>query len=321
MCPDKKIMVQAVMKNVRYFLAGCVVGSATTFLLYFSTFLIAQETWYNTASSTGSGGMASVQRWKVSLNNEGTHSSVFLSSARNFVLPVVFSCRTQVSNVLLSINGTWGAQRNDWIVVVGMKGAKLTPSIADSHLLLMQECDDFDDVALSAEQLFCLLKSLHQYSKERYQWFMIVHRSTYVALNRLISTLVELDSSQVVYLGRQSSYSVPEMNKLGLLSNQQICRLDTGIVLSRAALQRITGYLQHCVGYGISRGAIGSWSLSGEVELGRCFSRRLDTTCLQSVEDERRVSTPYVRMYLQCFASWLSMCKVEMALIRISSRN
>ena len=33
------------------------------------------------------------------------------------------------------------------------------------------------------------------------------------------------------------------------------------------------------------------------------------------------VSTTPLIVLLQCFASWLSMCKVEMALINISSSN
>lgn len=303
------------------FLVGCVAGALVTSLLYFSTCYISQQTaeiWTRdvgaegaatadvAAAATGSGGMAGVQRERVqkhlSMVDSGAYSSVFLASARNFVLPVVFTARNEMSVTLHSVSTTWGAQRENWAVAVGTKGARVTSSVAEhDHLLLMQSCGDFDGVMLSAEQLFCLLTSLHKARVEQYQWFLIVHRFTYVALNRLINILVELDSSEVVYIGRRSSYSVPEMNKLGLLSHEHICMLNSGILLSRAALRRVVPLLQHCVGYGLSRGFAGPGGLLGEVELGRCFSRRLDTTCSQSMEEHQEVSA-------HRFTGWRLLC-------------
>lgn len=293
------------------FLVGCAAGTLVTSLLYFST--CYTEIWTRDLGERAEGPtltaeMAAGQRDRVqnhlSLVDSGAYSSVFLASARNFVLPVVFTSRNGIGNALYSVNSTWGAQREDWSIAVGTKGARITSSVAHDHLLLMQRCEDFDGVALSAKALFCLLTSLHETHLEHYQWFLIAHTSTYVALNRLIEILVELDSSQVAYIGRRSSHSVPEMNKLSLLSHEHICKLDSGIVLSRAALRRVVPHLQHCVGYGLSRGFAGPGGLLGEVELGRCFSRRLDITCSESVEEKLHVSMGglgiIIRLYYMC---------------------
>ena len=281
------------MKNsvaASYFLAGCLAGTMVTFLLYFITCYTAPGYDMDTASPELGRKMKWTVQNHVSLSDSaaGAYASVFLSSAaKNYVLPVVFAARNEMPDTLHSVNVTWGAQWKDWAIAVGTKGNRISPSMKKhNHLLLMHKCKDFNRVSLSAEQLFCLLTSLHEARGDQYQWFLVVHRSTYVAVDRLIQFLMDLDPGRVAYLGQRSSYSVEELNKLGLLHHHQVCKLDSGVILSRKALQKIAPLLQHCVGYGISRGFVGPGELVGDVELGRCFSQRLDTTCSQVIEEE-----------------------------------
>lgn len=299
------------MKDCSPFLAGCVTGALVTFFLYFCTCytalqspgsaLYTQVAWNfreeeeisTAAGEADIGGVgrppsSRVKLWTsgIMATESGAYSSVFLSPAKNFVLPVVFSSRREVSETINSISTTWGAQREGWTMAVGTAGVKTTISDQDDHILLMQSCEDFNGVELSAKQLFCLLRALHKsHHMDQYRWFLVVHRSTYVALNRLIEALVPLDSSEVFYIGRNSSHSVANMNRLGLVKHERFCKLESGIVLSREALRKIVPRLRHCLGVGISRGFTGA--RAGEVELGLCFSRRLGVTCSQSLDEVR----------------------------------
>ena len=179
------------------------------------------------------------------------------------------------------ISSSWGAVVNDWNIAAGTKGTE-SAHADQRHLSLLQDCVDFNKTVLSADQLFCLLQSLHDTYIEQYQWFVISPRSTYVALNQLVKTLMQFDSSEISYIGLPSSYSVTEMTRYSLVSHEKICRGEAGIVLSRAALKGIVPHLQGCLGYGFSQGLRGLRG-EGDVELGRCFSRRLGVTCSQSV--------------------------------------
>lgn len=215
----------------------------------------------------------------------GYTAAVDHGSVRGVVLQVVHSSMKGLERALHDISSTWGASINDWQVAAGTKGIELAHA-DQSHLLLLQNCEDFDDrTVLSAEKLFCLLQKIHDTHIEQYQWFIISPRSTYVALNQLVKTLMQFDSSKVSYIGLPSSYSVPEMTRHGLVSHERICRGRAGIVLSRAALKGIVPYLQGCLGYGFSQGLRGLRG-KGDVELGRCFSRRLGVTCSQSVDSK-----------------------------------
>lgn len=280
------------MKNAASFLTGCMTGALVTFLLYFSTAYITQTTFYAqitrdlyveaSTDETPTIESENVQKW--STKKLVPLSSGFLSSTANLLFPVVFTARKEMADTLYSTNMTWGAQREGWAVAVGAEGARITSSGREhDNLLLMERCEDFDGVALSAGQLFCLLTSLYEDHVDKYQWFLIVHRSTYVALNQLVKNLVGYDSNKVFYIGRRSSYSVPKMNRLGLVKHEHICELDSGIVLSRGALRAIAPLLRHCLGSGLSRGLAGSRGLVGGVELGRCFSRMLGVTCSEEV--------------------------------------
>ncbi len=281
------------MKNAPSFLSGCVVGALVSFILYFTTCYISESqqrgryharemrdgVWAGldaARADDGAGGRASMVL--------PAYSSATLAPAGNLILPVVFAARSEMTDTVHSIHATWGAQLERWDVAVGTKGTRLAPSSSSNdHLLLIQECEDFDRLMLSAEHLFCLLTSINKIYKDQYQWFLIAYRSTYVSMNRLVKILMELDPSVVSYIGARSSNSVLEMSELGLVRDEHFCRIAGGIVLSRAAMRSIVPHLQHCLGYGFSRG-LGAKGTTGEVELGRCFSRSLGMTCSESLE-------------------------------------
>lgn len=300
------------MKNAPSFLGGCLVGTLVTFILYFSTVYIAQnrsslqlvrdleeETTTNDDSdlelataespSTGHGLFVGMRTWVEStLLDIGVGTGAFTStvhiSAREFVLPIVISSRAEMASTLSIVNSTWGHQTEGWVVALGTKGAA-KPVRHQKHLLVAQKCQDFPMMdSISAEQVFCLLAAISELYVDKYQWFIVVQRSTYVAVNQLTKTLLQLDSSEMFYIGQPASYSVTEMTRMGLVSHESICRGDAGIVLSRAALRKITPHLRNCWGYGLSKGLRGPRQGVGDVELGRCFSRRLGITCSHSLK-------------------------------------
>lgn len=308
------------MKNAPTFLSGCVVGTLVTFCLYLSTVYIAQlsnptalyaqliredstavevttltiddEVEEATSGENSPDVFAGVRSWVESTlvsGDTGAYTSVLHVSPRNFLLPVVYTSGHSMASTLHAVNSTWGQRTDGWAVAVGMKDSNtsITGKNKDNrHLLLAERCHDFDAGGgpfIKGEELFCLLTAIHDSYIDKYQWFVLVHRSTYVAVNQLVKMLLQFDSSELQYIGQPYSFGVTEMTKYGLVSHEKVCRSTAGIILSRAALKKIVPHLRNCRGYGLSKGLRGMTG-SGDVELGTCFSRRLGVICSQSLK-------------------------------------
>lgn len=302
------------MKNAPTFLSGCVVGTLVTFTLYFCTVYLTQLTDSGAlyaqlihrdladasittdldeettgAEQTTSGDVdmfAGVKSWVESTlmgAEAGAYTSVIHITTRNFLLPIVYSSIIQKNQAMYLVNSTWGQRTDSWTLAVGASNYSATLlDEGNVHLLLAKKCQNFLEVSISEEQLFCLLTAIHDSYIDKYQWFVVFHKSTYVAVNQLVKTLLQFDSSETFYIGKPSTYSITEMTKLGLVSHERICQADAGLILSRAALKRIVPHLQSCQGLGLSRGLRGKEG-EGDVELGRCISRRLGVTCSHSL--------------------------------------
>ena len=227
--------------------------------------------------------LTDVMSWMESTLDGGDYNPYI--SARNFLLPVVYTSGQNIDAQLRLVNSTWG-QTTEWVMAVGTKDSNITSRLKSRrHLLLADRCSDlgqFSSPTLGTDQLFCLLQTVHDAYIDKYQWFVFVHWSTYVAVNQLVKTLLQFDSSEVHYIGQPASYSLTEMTRLGLVRHEKVCRSDAGMVLSRAALKGIVPSLRGCKGNKLSKGLRGI-SSTGEVDLGRCFSRRLGITCSQSL--------------------------------------
>ncbi len=305
------------------FLSGCVVGTLVTFSLYFITVYITQNnatalyaqivrdlnsedaTTPDTTSAFGTEStpseedmLAGVKSWVESTltgGESGAFTSVIHITARNYLLPIAYSSRGAIEGVLHDVNNTWGQRTEGWTVAVGTRGAKISSQKTNhNHLLLLKECDDFllkADGHLSAERYFCLLTAIHDAYIDKYQWFVIVDSDTYVAVNHLVQTLLQFDSSELFYIGRPAPYDTTQMNEFGLVHHEKICMLNAGIVLSRAALKKIAPHLRNCLGLRLSAGWNGRGGMA-DVELGRCFSRKLGITCSHSIKVSKCLFNP-----------------------------
>ena len=311
------------MKNAPTFLSGCVVGTLVTFTLYLSTAYLTQltsssglysqlvreggiytgvevttitseegdEMATNSDNSQAPDVFSGVKSWMESTlgGDVGAYTSVVPVSPRNFLLPVAYTVGYNRENASLWVNSTWGQRTDGWAVAVGTKEADITitdEERANKHLLIAEKCRDFDasdGPFIRGEELFCLLTAIHDAYIDKYQWFILVHKSTYVAVNQLVKTLLQFDSSMPMYIGQPDNFNIVQRNTYGLVSHERVCRSNAGIILSRAALKRVVPYLRNCLGTNWSKGLRGSLG-SGDVELGKCFSRRLGVTCSQSLQ-------------------------------------
>lgn len=281
------------VRNTLYFLCGCVIGTLVTFSFYCLTAYFLKQAAGQNPSSVVLDLPQQPQRSALLANlahfftSERTEEEDYGEDVMEGLLIVVVSSIQNLQATINLVARSWGHSANAWKVAVGTKGLhKKLPSSGEGQLLIdAQKCSDFPSgEMLPPEQLFCLLAAVHNEYSRHFKWFMVALNSTYIAARRLSAFLTGLDHNQVHYLGQPSSYSIPEMSRLRLNSKEHICRGESGIILSRAALVRIAPHLQHCLGVRWMQPLIGGGESRGEVELGRCFSRRLDVTCSDLLE-------------------------------------
>ncbi|ESP00132.1 hypothetical protein LOTGIDRAFT_173438 [Lottia gigantea] len=122
---------------------------------------------------------------------------------------------------------------------------------------------DVHNGSTSVEKTFSILKTLSAAYSKQYEWFLIIEDQTFVHPERLESFLRKVNSRKNWYMGR-------------LMKSEWYCESETGILLSRHAVNMIVPHLDQCVQK--------TESTEDDVVLGSCIKQYLDISCTGSVE-------------------------------------
>ena len=204
---------------------------------------------------------------------------------RKTLLGAVLVSKSGVDQAVVSVNDTWGPSLSDYVFFV-RDGISVPTNLKQFPVIQLRVSRE----SASTVEMFALLKYLHANYLERYKWFIVASTETYVAGEDLQEVLHKLDSQSIVYMGKAGSTNPVEMFKLRLMANEYFCEGGPGIVLSNGALKAIVPHLDECLmliqGYNkklLSR-SDGIHLNRADVELGRCFSRKLNVYCSTSQE-------------------------------------
>ena len=203
------------------------------------------------------------------------------------LLVAVLTSRDRLNETVAMANETLASQLEptvDYAIFVAGEGPAM-PGV-----YWMSRVQDFEQDGGNLEHIFHVLKYLYSSFVRHYSWFLLASENTYIAVRDLEKMLSGLDASKPVYMGRLASEDTDVMAMLHLLPNEYYCQWGPGIMLSNAALTAVAEHLDGCKSLAAAFGARSSHvSLErGDVELGRCFSRRLGIQCTSS----REVSSP-----------------------------
>ena len=282
-----KAMNKGTMKNRGAFLVGCLAGCLLSSMFY---------VWWSGLLGSNAGGRFQPRLLGAPLDISILQpSNSFSSSDRPWTLAselrskkrllvVVLTSRDRLNKTVAMVNETWASWVEptvDYSVFVAGEG----PTMPGVYWLSSMK--DFQPGRGNLKQVFHVLNYLHTSFVRHYHWFLLASEDTYIAVRDLEELLTRLDASKPVYMGRLASEDLDVMALLHLLPNEYYCEWGPGIILSNAALVAVADHLDSCASLA---GAFGSDSLGrsrlemGDVELGRCFSRRLGIQCTASHE-------------------------------------
>ena len=278
-------------RNKAAFLVGCLAGCllSSMFYVWWSGLFVSGRYQAQLAAplslqpSNGFFSRPSDRPW--------TLSSELRSKKR--LLVVVLTSRDRLNGTVAMVNETWASWVEpavDYSIFVAGEGPAM-PSV-----YWLRRMQDFKQAEGNLKQIFHVLKYLHSSFVRHYHWFLLASENTYIAVRDLEEVLTGLDASKPVYMGRPASDNTEVMAMLHLLPSEYYCEWGPGIILSNAALIAVADHLDSCMNLA---GAFGSRSLGGhsslergDVELGRCFSRRIGIQCTASHEVSDSPSLP-----------------------------
>uniref|UniRef100_A0ACB8E6A4 Chondroitin sulfate synthase 1 n=1 Tax=Sphaerodactylus townsendi TaxID=933632 RepID=A0ACB8E6A4_9SAUR len=133
-----------------------------------------------------------------------------------------------------------------------------------------------DDSYPPQKKSFMMLKYMHDYYLDKYEWFMRADDDVYVKGDKLESFLRSLNSSEPLFLGQTGLGTTEEMGKLALEPGENFCMGGPGVIMSREVLRRMVPHIGECLRE--------MYTTHEDVEIGRCVRRFAGVQCVWSYE-------------------------------------
>ena len=285
----KKATDRAGLKNRAAFLLGCMAGCllSSAFYIWWCGLPVA-------CHGARFAAAVSLQPFfrVAEVGPPWTVSNELQQSSKKRLLIAVVASRDGVHEAVSMAKETWASRIEtsvEYRIFVAGKG----PALPNVHWLRGMRDEEGD-----IRQLFHVLKHLYSSFADRYHWFLLAPANTYIAVQSIHEMLADMNLLKSVYLGSWASEDPDVMATLHLLPNEYFCEWGPGIIINHAALAAVMSHLDSCKHLS---GLFGSHSrhrnrnltlgVGGDVELGRCFSRRVGIQCTSSQEVRKLAHT------------------------------
>lgn len=133
-----------------------------------------------------------------------------------------------------------------------------------------------DDSYPPQKKSFMMLKYMHDYYLDKYEWFMRADDDVYIKSEKLESFLRSLNSSEAIFLGQTGMGARDELGKLALEPGENFCMGGPGVIMSREVLKRMVPHIRECLQE--------MYTTHEDVEVGRCVRRFAGVQCVWSYE-------------------------------------
>ena len=185
---------------------------------------------------------------------------------RQFIFVGVMTAETFLQTRAQAVFDTWG--RN----VAG----KLTFFSSQTHQkskLPVISLPEVDDSYPPLKKSLMMVKYMHDYYIDDYEWFMRADDDVYIRNDKLVRLLNSFNSSDDIYLGQAGTGAKKERGMLNLLPGENYCMGGPGVVFSRSVLKKVAPHIEHCLLQAPKS------HMHEDIELGRCVKRYVGISC------------------------------------------
>lgn len=202
----------------------------------------------------------------------------------NEVLPsrhtVFFAVLTSERNLLsqtYAIQSTWAGGHDNVTFFVG----KQSDISRAPHFMRVVKLHDAEEATTENSRrtlLFHVVRYISSHLLQHFRWFVIIGDNAYVRTDQLEVLLNNYDDSYNIYLGRPNRHFDKKEEDF-FNANSHYCLFDTGIILSRGLVRRLSPHVKSCL-----ENENLLLSYEGDWEFGNCILKHLDVKCTQATE-------------------------------------
>ena len=133
-----------------------------------------------------------------------------------------------------------------------------------------------DDTYPPLKKSLMMIKYMHDFHIDDYEWFMRADDDVYVRNDKLVGFLHSLNSSDDLHLGHAGTGAKEEIGLLSLYPGDNYCIGGPGVILSRSVLRKVAPHIEHCLQT--------APTLHEDIEVGRCIQRYTGVHCTWAYE-------------------------------------
>ena len=156
-----------------------------------------------------------------------------------------------------------------------------------------------DDTYPPQKKSFLMLKYMHEYHGDEYEWFMRIDDDNHVVGQRLETFLRSINSTVPLFLGQAGLGNREERGLMALDERKPYCMGGPGMALTAETLRRFIPHITQCLANLVTN--------HEDVELGRCITKFSGATCSYSFEVSQSSFMGYcIRSLL--YAQYMYLC-------------
>lgn len=200
-----------------------------------------------------------------------------LPSRHSVFIAVITSDKNLLSQTY-AVQSTWGGDHDNVTFFVG-KHSDITRA---PHFMNIVKLHDAEEITTENSRRMLLHHVVHYISVhllQHFRWFMIVGDNTYVRTDQVEVLVNNYDDNYNIYLGRPNRHFDKKEDDNVYNANTHYCIFNTGILLSRGLIRRLSPYISSCMEIETSL-----LSYEGDWEFGNCILKHLDVKCTQATE-------------------------------------
>ena len=198
--------------------------------------------------------------------------------SRHSVFIAVLTSERNLLSQTYAIQSTWGGGHENVTFFVG----KHSDVSRAPHFMKIVKLNDAEEVTSEDSRRTLLYHVFHYISShllQHFRWFMIIGDSAYVRTDQVEVLLNNYDDTYNIYLGRPNRHFDKKEEDFLYNGNSHYCIFDTGIILSRGLVRRLSPHLSSCM-----ESETSLLSYEGDWEFGNCILKHLDVKCTQATE-------------------------------------
>ena len=221
-----------------------------------------------------------------------------LPSRHNVFIAVITSDKNLLSQTY-AIQSTWGGGHDNVTFFVG----KHSDISRAPHFMTVVKLHDAEELTTENSRRMLLhhvIRYISIHLLQHFRWFMIVGDNAYVRVDQVEALVSNFDDSYNIYLGRPNRHFDKKEEDSIYNANSHYCLFDTGILLSRGLIRRLSPHLSSCM-----ESETSLLSYEGDWEFGNCILKHLDVKCTQATEVS--LSHLLLCIFMFCF---VSLCSV-----------